>query len=135
MLEGFYCFCRLSELVTKANMARGGVHFASDVDTLPCVGKGGKKCDVYRLGVVLLSLAQGSVAEDHPTDLPAQLPSSLRDFLEKCLHPDERSRWTAEQLLQHSFVTSPPLTRSSQHLNESKNAEKDRGQTRSKILT
>ena len=121
--------CRLSELVAKADAARGGVHFASDIDTLlPCVGKGGKKCDIYRLGIVLLSLAQGSVVDAHPTELPAHLPSVLRDFLEKCLLMDERMRWSAEQLLAHDFVRLPPAAHSYQQLREHrKKLDNDQG--------
>ncbi|XP_071876601.1 eukaryotic translation initiation factor 2 alpha kinase Gcn2 isoform X2 [Bombus fervidus] len=31
----------------------------------------------------------------------------LQDFLSKCLINDERKRWSAEQLLQHSFIKAP----------------------------
>lgn len=31
----------------------------------------------------------------------------LQDFLLKCLINDERKRWSAEQLLQHSFIKTP----------------------------
>ena len=32
------------------------------------------------------------------------VPQSLDDFLRKCLLKDERERWSADQLLEHSFL-------------------------------
>ena len=98
-----FVYFRLSEVVCRADSARGGVHFA-DTDTLPCIGKGVKKCDIYRLGIVLLSLAKGAIVQDNLADCPSHLPAEFRDFIEKCLMQDERQRWSADQLLEHTFV-------------------------------
>ena len=36
--------------------------------------------------------------------ITAGLPDSLQDFLRKCLMRDERSRWSADQLNEHTFI-------------------------------
>ncbi|WOL02247.1 mitogen-activated protein kinase kinase kinase A-like [Canna indica] len=41
-------------------------------------------------------------------DFPNWLSEEGKDFLSKCLKRDPRQRWTAEQLLGHSFVASLP---------------------------
>ena len=33
------------------------------------------------------------------------LPVLLQDFLSKCLLKDEKERWSADQLLEHAFLT------------------------------
>ena len=77
--------------------------------TLPCLGKGGKKGDIYRLGVIILSLALGKIVCEHVINIPTHLSASLRDFISKCLDSDERARWSAEQLSQHDFIKIPPV--------------------------
>jgi hypothetical protein len=42
---------------------RPGVKF-NEVESLPILGKGGKKCDVYRLGMVVLSLVQATLVTE-----------------------------------------------------------------------
>ena len=42
-------------------------------------------------------------------DLPTNLPRDFHDFLSMCLIRDERSRWSMQQLLDHSFVKTPIL--------------------------
>ena len=32
------------------------------------------------------------------------MPSDFTDFLKKCLNKDERDRWSAPQLLEHSWI-------------------------------
>ena len=62
---------------------------------------------MYNLGVVLLSLCQGHSVTDLVVDLPTNLPRDFHDFLSMCLIRDERSRWSMQQLLDHSFVKTP----------------------------
>ena len=69
------------------------------------IGRGGKKVDIYRLGLLLLSLAQGEIVQD-PT-VSKGLPSDLTDFLKKCLNRDERERWSCGQLLDHAWSKEP----------------------------
>ena len=47
----------------------------------PSVGRGGKKGDIYRLGLIVLSLLKGRYV-DGP-DIPQSLPPELQDFLKK----------------------------------------------------
>lgn len=70
----------------------------------PSIGKGGKKCDIYRLGVLLLNLHLGSIPKSTAPVFPPSLNSSFKDFLRKCLVHDVQERWSAEQLLSHSFL-------------------------------
>ncbi|XP_012255300.2 eIF-2-alpha kinase GCN2 [Athalia rosae] len=69
--------------------------------------RGGKKSDIYRFGVLLLSLMKGSVVSDNEGHLDNNMQPDLKDFLSKCLIPDERIRWSAEQLQQHCFMRVP----------------------------
>jgi translation initiation factor 2-alpha kinase 4 len=58
--------------------------------------RGGKKVDIYRLGVVALSLAQGEIV--HDVYIPKSLPADFANFLKRCLDKDERERWSADQV-------------------------------------
>ena len=64
------------------------------------IGRGGKKVDVYRFGVLILSFAQGDIVQD-PVVIPNGFNETFRDFLKKCLNKDERDRWGVDQLLEH----------------------------------
>ncbi|XP_014673320.1 PREDICTED: eukaryotic translation initiation factor 2-alpha kinase 4-like [Priapulus caudatus] len=89
---------RIAELCSLAN---GG----DDLGSIMLVpGRGGKKADIFRLGMVVLSLATGLLVTDTSEKVPTSLPALLQDFLEKCLAEDERDRWSAQQLLDHSFL-------------------------------
>ncbi|KAG8183651.1 hypothetical protein JTE90_005637 [Oedothorax gibbosus] len=70
----------------------------------PTIGKGGKKSDIYRLGVLLLSLVVGELPKTTPVIIPIDLNPTFKDFLNKCLLHDEQDRWSAEQLLSHPFL-------------------------------
>lgn len=47
----------------------------------PSVGRGGKKGDIYRLGLIILSILKGRYV-DGP-DIPQALPEELQDFLKR----------------------------------------------------
>ncbi len=97
---------RVRELVALANSLR------LDDPYPPSLGRGGKKSDIYRLGLVLVSLVSGRRVQ--MAVVPATLrtavgagtllPASLEDFLRRCLWQEERDRWTAAQLLEHPFL-------------------------------
>ncbi|XP_023245579.1 eIF-2-alpha kinase GCN2 [Copidosoma floridanum] len=74
-------------------------------------GRSGKKGDIHKFGILLLSLAKGSIfTEDDlagDTTCCNDLQPDLKDFILKCLVNDDRSRWSAEQLLQHCFIQTP----------------------------
>jgi translation initiation factor 2-alpha kinase 4 len=67
------------------------------------IGRGGKKMDIYRLGLLTLSLAVGEIVQDPA--IPAKMyPPDFQDFLKRCLDKDERERWSATELLEHRWI-------------------------------
>uniref|UniRef100_A0A669B3K3 eIF-2-alpha kinase GCN2 n=1 Tax=Oreochromis niloticus TaxID=8128 RepID=A0A669B3K3_ORENI len=66
--------------------------------------KTGKKGDVWNLGLMLLALSQGKEVKEYPVTVPSSLPADFQDFLQKCLCLNDTERWTAQQLLDHSFL-------------------------------
>ncbi|XP_055957482.1 eIF-2-alpha kinase GCN2-like isoform X1 [Patella vulgata] len=100
---------RLAELYESVENARPGVHFCVSPQV---VGRGGKKGDIYQLGIMLLSLAEGEKVTTIPPTIPTHLPQIFHDFLTKCIMNDERLRWSATQLQDHPFLKEtilPPL--------------------------
>ncbi|CAG0925892.1 unnamed protein product, partial [Notodromas monacha] len=73
----------------------------------PYVGRSGKKADVHRVGVVLLSLRMGRIVSATFPAFPEDLNPDFRHFLDMCMKKDEKSRWTASELLEHPFLKSP----------------------------
>ncbi|KAJ8673725.1 hypothetical protein QAD02_004987, partial [Eretmocerus hayati] len=92
---------RLSDMHQTSNYAK----VEHDFPTIQ--GRGGKKTDIYRFGVLILSLLRGSIISDKEIEVEASLQPDLRDFIAKCLLSNERSRWSAEQLLEHCFLKTP----------------------------
>ncbi|XP_034940000.1 eIF-2-alpha kinase GCN2 [Chelonus insularis] len=92
---------RLSDIYHSSCLAKA----EHDFPTIQ--GRGGKKLDIYRFGILLLSLLKGTIVSENELDLELNLPIELKDFLSKCLNNDERSRWSAKQLQQHSFIRAP----------------------------
>ncbi|CAG2226148.1 EIF2AK4 [Mytilus edulis] len=93
---------RLSDLYYSVESSRPGVHFTGDRELIPV--RGGKKGDVYQLGLILLSVAIGLDADPDKPEIPQNFPPVFQDFLTKCLMKDERHRWSVYQLLDHSFI-------------------------------
>ena len=58
-------------------------------------------------GLLVLCLCRGKL-DVSPTNIPDDLPDSLRDFLHKCLNPNELLRLPAHELLCHPFITPSP---------------------------
>jgi len=52
-------------------------HFA------PSIGRGAKKTDIYRLGILILSLLKGQRITHNPPEFPSGLPTEIQDFLKK----------------------------------------------------
>lgn len=90
----------------------------SEIDIYPpTIGKGGKKGDIYRLGVILLSLIDEPPSMS-PVKVPEHLNPTFKDFLKKCLIHDEYERWSAEQLLSHPFLAISTLCKEIEINNE-----------------
>uniref|UniRef100_A0A7N5JDF9 eIF-2-alpha kinase GCN2 n=1 Tax=Ailuropoda melanoleuca TaxID=9646 RepID=A0A7N5JDF9_AILME len=70
--------------------------------------KTGKKGDVWCLGLLLLFLSQGQECGEYPVTIPRDLPADFQDFLKKCVCLDDKERWSAQQLLKHSFISPQP---------------------------
>ena len=66
------------------------------------IGRGAKKVDIYRLGLLALSLAMGEIVQE--PSVPINLNPDFADFLKKCLDRDEHERWSSGQLLEHSWI-------------------------------
>ncbi|XP_041668498.1 eIF-2-alpha kinase GCN2 [Cheilinus undulatus] len=69
--------------------------------------KTGKKGDIWNLGLMLLALSQGREVKEYPVTVPTSLPAEFQDFLQKCVCLVDAERWTASQLLEHSFLKPP----------------------------
>ncbi|KAI8391515.1 kinase-like domain-containing protein [Radiomyces spectabilis] len=80
-----------------------------------------RKVDIWALGIVILEILNGGKApyEDEKLEeeeikqrildngrplYPANLPSRLKDLLDRCLEPDPRARISADDVLQHPFL-------------------------------
>ena len=65
---------------------------AGEQDKFPlAIGRGGKKVDIYRFGVLMLSFAVGEIVHDS-VSIPKGLPSDFTDFLKKCLNKGQAHR-------------------------------------------
>ncbi|EMP26779.1 Eukaryotic translation initiation factor 2-alpha kinase 4 [Chelonia mydas] len=96
---------RLADICKEDVFEQTKVRFSEDA--LP--NKPGKKGDVWRLGLLLLSLSQGHVTREYPVTIPNDLPADFEDFLKKCVCLEDKERWSPQQLLQHSFINPPQM--------------------------
>ncbi|CAM4576104.1 unnamed protein product [Lepidochelys olivacea] len=96
---------RLADICKEDVFEQTKVRFSEDA--LP--NKPGKKGDVWRLGLLLLSLSQGHVTKEYPVTIPNDLPADFEDFLKKCVCLEDKERWSPQQLLQHSFINPPQM--------------------------
>ncbi|XP_075470288.1 eIF-2-alpha kinase GCN2 isoform X3 [Ascaphus truei] len=95
---------RLADICKEDVFEQTKVRFSEDA--LP--SKAGKKGDIWKLGLLLLSLSQGKVTKEYPVKVPTNLPGDFQDFLEKCVCLEDKERWSAQLLLSHSFINPPP---------------------------
>ncbi|XP_053138825.1 eIF-2-alpha kinase GCN2 [Hemicordylus capensis] len=96
---------RLADICKEDIFEQTRVRFSEDA--LP--NKPGKKGDVWRLGLILLSLSQGQITKEYPVTIPNDLPADFQDFLRKCVCLEDKERWSPQQLLQHSFINPPQM--------------------------
>ncbi|KAM4866258.1 mitogen-activated protein kinase kinase kinase 4 isoform 1-T1 [Thomomys bottae] len=79
----------------------------------------GRAADIWSLGCVVIEMVTGKrpwheyehnfqimykVGMGHKPPIPERLSPEGKDFLSRCLESDPKLRWTASQLLDHSFV-------------------------------
>ncbi|KAM5129109.1 eIF-2-alpha kinase GCN2 isoform 2-T2 [Mantella aurantiaca] len=95
---------RLADICKEDVFEQTKVRFSEDA--LP--SKTGKKGDIWKLGLLLLSLSQGKMVKEYPVKVPNELPADFQDFLKNCVCLEDKERWTAQQLLGHSFINPPP---------------------------
>ncbi|XP_060118186.1 eIF-2-alpha kinase GCN2 isoform X2 [Heteronotia binoei] len=96
---------RLADICKEDVFEQTRVRFSED--SLP--NKPGKKGDVWRLGLMLLSLSQGQITKEYPVKIPNELPADFQDFLKKCVCLEDKERWSPQQLLQHTFINPPQM--------------------------
>ncbi|KAF2367183.1 RWD domain [Trinorchestia longiramus] len=63
------------------------------------------KRDIFRLGVIIISLVRGKRVTQCSPDIPRRLSPEMRDFLRRCTEPDCSLRWTARKLLRHAIFS------------------------------
>lgn len=73
---------RLADICKEDVFEQTRVRFSED--SLP--NKPGKKGDVWRLGLMLLSLSQGQITKEYPVTIPNELPVDFQDFLKKYVY-------------------------------------------------
>ncbi|XP_056248606.1 eIF-2-alpha kinase GCN2 isoform X1 [Seriola aureovittata] len=95
---------RFADICKEDIFEQAHVRFSEDT-VMPT--KTGKKGDVWNLGLMLLALSQGKEVKEYPVTVPPSLPADFQDFLHKCVCLNDAERWTAQQLLDHSFLKPP----------------------------
>ncbi|KAM3917996.1 eIF-2-alpha kinase GCN2 [Leptodactylus fuscus] len=95
---------RLADICREDVFEQTKVRFSED----PLPSKTGKKGDIWKLGLLLLSLSQGKVTKEYPVKVPSGLPADFQDFLKNCVCLEDKERWSTQQLLGHSFINPPP---------------------------
>nr|DBA14331.1 TPA: hypothetical protein GDO54_005319 [Pyxicephalus adspersus] len=95
---------RLADICKEDVFEQTKVRFSEDA--LP--SKAGKKGDIWKLGLLLLSLSQGKLVREYPVKVPKELPADFQDFLKNCVCLEDKERWSTQQLLDHSFINPPP---------------------------
>uniref|UniRef100_A0A8C3QKG7 non-specific serine/threonine protein kinase n=1 Tax=Cyanoderma ruficeps TaxID=181631 RepID=A0A8C3QKG7_9PASS len=70
----------------------------------------GPKVDIWSFGIVTIEMVEGEPPYFKETGAmlqePRRLSALLRDFLDCSLELDEERRWSAQELLQHPFLSS-----------------------------
>ncbi|XP_061898001.1 eIF-2-alpha kinase GCN2 isoform X1 [Entelurus aequoreus] len=95
---------RFADICKEDIFEQAHVRFSEDT-AMPA--KTGKRGDVWNLGLMLLALSQGEEVKEYPVTVPSSLPTDFKDFLQKCICPNDVDRWTTQQLLDHDFLKPP----------------------------
>ncbi|CAD5114215.1 DgyrCDS3360 [Dimorphilus gyrociliatus] len=99
---------KLSDYSLKSSLDRTYAEFENDkigshfelLDVLPVVGKG-KRADIYRLGITMLSVYTGCLQAKHNPDYPSNIPNNFKLFLDSCF---SNKNITISHLGQHMFL-------------------------------
>ncbi len=71
---------RLHQLIENVNKS-------PDPDVIdkfaPSIGRGAKKGDIYRVGILVLSLVKGQCVVENPPIIPGNIPVELKDFIQQ----------------------------------------------------
>ncbi|XP_022092964.1 eIF-2-alpha kinase GCN2-like isoform X2 [Acanthaster planci] len=97
-----YSLCKRLDDLNESILA--GTHNVRFSDEKSYGGRGGKKGDILKLGILLMELIQAKQEVHYPCDIPQDLPADLQDLLQRCLDTDERNRSSAVSLLDHPFI-------------------------------
>ncbi|XP_068858566.1 serine/threonine-protein kinase PAK 3-like [Aphelocoma coerulescens] len=125
-LADFGLAAQLTPEQSKRRSAAGTTHWmAPEIFTRKPYGP---KVDIWSFGIVGIEMVEGappylmntsamvrqliSTGGTPKLQNPRQQSAWLRDFLHCCLETDEDRRWSAQELLQHPFVTSAKPTSS-----------------------
>ncbi|XP_038072297.1 eIF-2-alpha kinase GCN2-like isoform X2 [Patiria miniata] len=97
-----YSLCkRLDDLNESIQAGSHNVRFSEEKSY---GGRGGKKGDILKLGILLIELIQAQEGVQYPCEVPQDLPADLQDLLNRCLDTDERNRSSASSLQDHPFI-------------------------------
>jgi hypothetical protein len=66
-----------------ADISLASVNGKGDSSYPPSIGRRGKKADIYRFGILMLSLIKGCIVNDVVPEIPPTIQPELRDFLSK----------------------------------------------------
>lgn len=129
MLADFGCARWMADEDGNAGIGTGGtIVRGTPMFMSPEAARGemqGAAADIWALGCTVIEMATGGAPWQqqfadavavlhhvaHSGDAPkppAWLSDEAKDFLSRCLARDPAERWSAEQLLQHPFVSSSP---------------------------
>ncbi|KAF6023266.1 hypothetical protein EB796_018423 [Bugula neritina] len=84
---------------------------SGNLDSLTNTMKRGQKEDVFRLGMTILFIITKDFNEDErmPT-VPTDVAKDLKGFFTRCFNADEKTRWSAKQLLDHPYIKGEQLS-------------------------
>ncbi|XP_060061109.1 mitogen-activated protein kinase kinase kinase 4 isoform X1 [Erinaceus europaeus] len=123
-LGDFGCSVKLKNIAQtmpgEVNSTLGTAAYMAPEVITRAKGEGhGRAADVWSLGCVVIEMVTGKrpwheyehnfqimykVGMGHKPPIPERLSPEGKDFLSHCLESEPRARWTASQLLDHSFV-------------------------------
>jgi translation initiation factor 2-alpha kinase 4 len=109
-LVGYSVLRRLTDLYKSVNVQQKLVN--GDEGTLPIAMTtdqiGGKRGDLVKLGLLVLSLTSNEVVTSPPESISSDVPDVMKDFVAKCLNTDNWRSLSFRDLLVHPFLSTTP---------------------------